>query len=132
MSSLPSGLNLKIWWPLFTAGAGVAGAAPRPPAVLSPARPPPLRPPPPVHAQSVTHTLPSRSTWIPCGAIRSPAPKCATTVPVESNFRIGSRLEVAQLFVLHRSAIQILVPFLSMSTALVEPQVRPSGSLAHV
>src|ERR1044072_4437243 len=46
ISSLPSGLNLKTWWPL------------------------PLRPRP-----SVTHTLPSRSTCRPCGNRIRPEPK---------------------------------------------------------
>src|SRR5229473_5642986 len=36
-----------------------------------------------------------------------------------------------QLFAPHRSAIQMLRPSLSMSTALVEPQTLPSGSLKN-
>jgi hypothetical protein len=45
--------------------------------------------------------------------------------------RTGSSVEPAQLFALHRSATQMLVPSGSMSTALVEPQARPSGSTAQ-
>jgi hypothetical protein len=54
-----------------------------------------------------------------------PAPNDFTSVPVESNFRIGGRSEPAQLFAPQRSATQMLVPSLSISTALVDPHVRP-------
>jgi hypothetical protein len=73
----------------------------------------------------------SLSTVIACGDRMSPAPKCATSVPFESNLSTGSSVEVAQLFVPHRSATQILLPSRSMSTALVEPHVRPSGIFAQ-
>ena len=48
-----------------------------------------------------------------------------------SSFITGSNADVAQLFVPHRSAIQILLPSRSMSTALIDPQVRPLGSFAQ-
>src|ERR1035437_943743 len=44
---------------------------------------------------------------------------------------MGSRFEPTQLFCPQRSATQMLVPSLSISTALVEPHARPSGSFAH-
>ena len=40
--------------------------------------------PPPVHVQSVTQTLSSRATKIPCGAISIPAPKLLISFPVSS------------------------------------------------
>ena len=55
----------------------------------------------------------------------------SSSAPVESNLRTGSRLEPAQLLAPHRSATQMLTPSRSISTALVEPQVRPSGILAQ-
>src|SRR5713101_4838864 len=109
-NTLPSGLNLKTWWPF--------PSLPRP---------------------SVTHTLPSRSTWMPCGKSSSPAPKLFTSLPDESNLRIGGRFEPSQANGVpgfmsdgganapQRSAIQTLVPSGSISTPLVEPHVRPSG-----
>src|SRR5437868_12932312 len=72
---------------------------------------------------------------MPCGKIIRPAPKLFTSLPVESNFStVGSSdiLPVArsrQLFWPQRSATQIDLPSLSMSTALVDPHARPSGSL---
>ncbi len=72
---------------------------------------------------------------MPCGKISIPAPNDFTRFPFESNFRIvsiglmslvaGSR----QLLPPHRSATQIERPSLSTSTALVDPHVRPAGSL---
>src|SRR5215207_629375 len=63
-SSLPSGLNLKIWCPFGRDALSVTDPAT--------AR---------VQAQSVTHTFPSRSTWMPCGDSISPAPNDAVSVP---------------------------------------------------
>ncbi len=93
---------------------------------------PPRRPPPPVHAQSTTQMLPSLSTRMPCGATNMPPPKCATTLPLASNFITGSSVELPQPFAPHRSAIQMLLPSRSIATALVAPHMRPAGSLAHV
>ena len=39
---------------------------------------------------SVTQTLPSRSTWMPCGKTIMPAPKLFTSLPVASNLSTGS------------------------------------------
>src|SRR6185503_13167131 len=86
---------------------------------------------PSVHVQSTTQMLLSLSTVIACGDRINPAPKCATTFPVASNLSIGSSVELRQLFVPQRSATQMLFPSRSISTALVEPQVRPSGSFAQ-
>src|ERR1044072_8367249 len=111
ISSLPSGLNLKTWWPL------------------------PLRPRP-----SVTHTLPSRSTCRPCGNRIRPAPKLLSSLPDASNLRIGSSVDSAQangapglicdggLASPQRSPTHTLVPSGSIATALVDPHFRPSGS----
>src|SRR5262249_6950458 len=84
---------------------------------------------------SVTQMLPSRSTKMPCANAIMPAPKLFTSLPDASNFRTGSSGDIlpvagsAQLLAPHRSATQIDFPSLSMSTALVDPQVRPAGSL---
>ena len=68
---------------------------------------------------------------MPCGDRIRPAPKLATRVPVASNLSTDGNDEPAQLFTPHRSATQTLWPSLSMATALVEPHVRPAGSLAQ-
>src|SRR5215213_5957350 len=69
---------------------------------------------------------------MPCGNTSIPAPKLFTRFPFASNFRIGSTFaESRQLFAPHRSATQMLVPSGSISTALVEPQVRPAGIFAQ-
>src|SRR5436190_573794 len=73
---------------------------------------------------------------MPCGNANNPAPKLRTSLPDWSNSRIGSSVDIlpvagsaTQLFVPHRSATQIERPSRATSTALVDPQVRPSGSL---
>src|SRR3954469_14158489 len=72
---------------------------------------------------------------MPCGKISRPAPKLLTSLPVESNLSTVGRSDIlpvarsAHLFAPQRSATQIDLPSLSMSTALVDPHVRPSGSL---
>ena len=64
-----------------------------------------------------------------------PWPKLVTSFPDASNFRIEGDADIwpvarsRQLFVPQRSATQMLRPSRSISTALVEPHVRPSGSL---
>src|SRR5262245_4036732 len=74
---------------------------------------------------------------MPCGKIKRPAPKLFTSLPVESNFSTVGRSDILplarsrQLFTPQRSATQIDLPSLSMSTALVDPHVRPSGSLKY-
>src|SRR5260370_11601270 len=90
---------------------------------------------------SVTQTLPSESTWRPCGKTNIPSPKAFTRLPDESNLRIGGRFEPSQLkgwpsficeagmktWAPHRSATHTFVPSRSISTAAVEPQIPPSG-----
>src|SRR5262245_8671126 len=72
---------------------------------------------------------------MPCGKMSSPWPKLATSLPDASNLSTDGRLDIwpvalsRQLLTQHRSATQILVPSLSISTALVYPHVRPSGIL---
>src|SRR5712692_1089666 len=113
--TLPSGPNLNTWWPL------------------------PPRPRP-----SLTQTLPARSTCMPCGNNSRPAPKLFNRFPDESNLRMGSSFDPSQangkaglmreggMDSPHRSATQTLVPSGSMATALVDPQLRPSGSLPQL
>ena len=66
-----------------------------------------------------------------------PWPKLATILPVASNLKtvlsgdISPLAASQQVLTWQRSATQTLLPSLSMSTALVEPQVRPSGSFAE-
>src|SRR5262245_30555315 len=101
-SCFPSGLNLITWWPL-----------------------------PSLPRASVTQTLPSGSTWMPWGNTKRPPAKLFTSLPSASNLRSTARLESPQLFAPHLSATQIDRPSRSISTALVDPQVRPSGILAQ-
>src|SRR5579863_9040881 len=75
--------------------------------------------------------LPSLSTPIPWGNRSMPDPKLFRSLPAASNLRMGSSVLPAQLLAPHRSATQMLWPSRSMSTALVDPQVLPSGSLAQ-
>ncbi len=64
-----------------------------------------------------------------------PVPKLCTSLPVSSNFSSTGSGDIAflarsqQELAPQRSPTQIDLPSLSISTALVEPQVRPSGSL---
>src|SRR3984893_6505878 len=78
-----------------------------------------------------------------CGNTSAPAPKLFTKLPETTNFRMGGNGESEQAngspgFIIEgganepqRSATQTLTPSRSMSTAFVEPQVRPSGNLAQ-
>src|SRR5438094_5472273 len=68
---------------------------------------------------------------MPCGEMISPAPKLLIRLPDASKCRIGSSVGFSRHALLppHRSAIQMLLPSLSISTALVDPHARPSGSL---
>src|SRR5262249_14871317 len=83
---------------------------------------------------SVTQMLPSRSTYMPCANAIIPAPKLFTSFPDASNFSTGSSGDIApvagsaQLLTPHRSPTQIDRPSLSISTALVDPHVRPAGN----
>src|SRR6266568_1872617 len=70
---------------------------------------------------------------MPCGDTIMPAPKLLRSLPDASNLRIGSTVGESRHALLppHRSATQTLLPSLSMSTALSDPHVRPSGSFAQ-
>ncbi len=71
ISSSPEGLNLCTCWPLVFAS---------------------------LLLKSVTQTLPSLSTWMPCGVTMTPAPMLARTAPVlRSNLKIGATELVSQL-----------------------------------
>jgi hypothetical protein len=83
---------------------------------------------------STTQTFPERSMWIPCGHLTMPLPKLVTTLPEASNLMTGSRsvrCTHAPMLPPQRSATQTLVPSRSIATALVDPQIRPLGSLAQ-
>ena len=60
-----------------------------------------------------------------------PSPNDFTRLPLASNLRIAGRFEPVHEFCWQRSATQMLTPSLSISTALVDPHVRPSGSFAQ-
>ena len=79
---------------------------------------------------SVTQTLPSWSTSIPCGHAIRPAPKLRSRFPSLSKSRMGSTSESTQVFRPQRSATQMF-PSGAISMALVEPHSRPSGSSPH-
>src|SRR5262247_2858354 len=130
ISSCPSGLNLRTTWPALTpALAAVATAASAP--------------------ESVAHTLPSRSTWRPCGQMNIWAPKLFTTLPLGSNLKIVScGLSVPSGFIQsmpkrppratgtglvssQRMKAQMLSPSTSTCTEAGGPISRPPGSLAH-
>src|SRR6187200_3337649 len=70
---------------------------------------------------------------MPCGETSMPAPKLLTSLPDESNLRIGSTVGESRHALLppHRSATQMLLPSLSISTALSDPHFLPSGSCAQ-
>src|SRR5438045_4574118 len=70
---------------------------------------------------------------MPWGETSMPAPKLFRSLPDESNLRIGSTVGESRHALLppHRSATQMLLPSLSISTALSDPHFRPSGSCAQ-
>src|ERR1051326_9572884 len=70
---------------------------------------------------SVTQRLPSLSTYIPCGKIIVPLPKLFTSLPEPSNFRIGSSVELRQVFAPQGSPTQIDVPPLSTPPPRADP-----------
>src|SRR5262245_32892799 len=99
-STAPVGLNLMTWCPLSLAFDPCA---------------------------SVTQTLPSRSTSMPCGKTNLPAPKLLTSLPDGSNSNTESMFDPSHVLAPHRSATHTL-PFGATSMALVDPHARPSGS----
>src|SRR5262245_8014322 len=68
---------------------------------------------------------------MPCGKTNIPPAKLVTRLPDESNLRSAGRSEPPQVFTPHRSATQMDLPSGSISTALVAPQVLPSGIFAQ-
>src|SRR5271169_418691 len=72
--------------------------------------------------------LPSRSITRLCGKRSVPAPKLLSSLPEASNSSTGASALSAQELAPQRSATQMW-PSRSRSTALVEPQARPSGIL---
>src|SRR5262249_2603026 len=80
---------------------------------------------------SVTQTFPCLSTWIPCAKMNIPSPKLFTSLPVASNLSTTGSFDPAQVFAPHLSATQMDLPSRSISTALVDPHVLPSGIFAQ-
>src|SRR5262245_35914791 len=76
---------------------------------------------------SVTHTLPSLSTPMPCGKLKSPTPNCPSNFPLASKCRMGFTFDPTQVLAPHRSYAQI-VPSGATSTPAVDPHLRTSGS----
>src|SRR5687767_5984569 len=74
---------------------------------------------------------------MPCGNTNIPWPKIVTILPLGSNLNTVLSGDISPLarsqheFTWQRSATQMLLPSRSMSTALVDPHVRPSGSFAQ-
>jgi hypothetical protein len=66
-----------------------------------------------------------------------PCAKLATSVPEASNLRTEGRVDICpvarsrHVFAPQRSPTQMLRPSRSISIALVEPHVRPSGSFRN-
>ena len=103
ITSVPLGLNLWTCWPL-------PGAWPL----------------------SATQMSPARSTLILCGLAITPRPKLLSSLPVVSNWRIGSSIESAHPpppapDAPQRSITQ-MVSSMPRAMPAVDPQVRPSGS----
>jgi hypothetical protein len=76
---------------------------------------------------SLTHTLPSRSTWMPCGHTNMPAPKLRTSFPLSSNRCTGLALVPRQPGVVpgeQRSTAQTDLPSRSMATPFEPPHGR--------
>ena len=73
--------------------------------------------------------------WKPCGNTIIPVAKLRTSLPLSSNFRITGNATILlaaasqQEFAPQRSPTHTDLPSLSISTALSEPQTRPSGIL---
>src|SRR5579872_474849 len=95
----PLGVQWNTWWPF------------------------PLAPCP-----SVNQIVPSFSIQMPWGKTNMLAPKLLSNLPDGSNSSTGGRSDLAQEFAPHRSATQIW-PLGATHTALVDPMVRPSGSV---
>src|SRR4029077_15615888 len=116
MRTLPSGLNLTTTLPLsFSCGdfLSSSGLGAR---------------------ESVTHTFPSRSTWMPCGHTNMPPPKLLISLPDSSNLWTGFAFVPRQPGVVpgeHRSVAHTDLPSGSIATPLDPPHGLPSGSCAQ-
>src|SRR6202165_553243 len=106
MRTLPSGLNLTTKLPLscspgnFLSSSGLGARA------------------------SVTHTFPSRSTWMPCGHTNMPPPELLISFPDSSNLWTGFAFVPRQPEVVpgeHRSVAHTDLPSRSMATPLEPP-----------
>ena len=88
---------------------------------------------------SVTQTLPSRSTSMPCGQMNMPPPKLFTTLPSGPNCTIGSVFESRHSSPnrarssrrSHRTTAQMCRPSGSIATLPAAPIGLPFGSLAQ-
>src|SRR6266496_786045 len=99
----PSWLTLKTWRPL-------PSTAPR------------------GGTPSQIQSAPSLSITMQCGKTNIPAPNDFSSLPEASNSMIGSSFDPSHEFTPHRSATHIC-PFGATKTELVDPMVRPSGSV---
>src|SRR5205814_5547481 len=103
---LPSGLNFTTTLPLLPSPGNVlssSGLAAR---------------------ASVTHTFPSRSTWMPCGHANIPPPKLLISFPDSSKWWTGLALVPRQPGAVpgeHRSVAHTDLPSRSMATPLEPP-----------
>src|SRR5262249_47517651 len=111
ISTLPSGLNLTTTLPFWSSPGNLlssSGLAAR---------------------ASVTHTFPSRSTWIPCGQTNIPPPKLLISFPDWSKRWIGFALVPRQPGAIpgeQRSVAHTDLPSRSMATPLDPPHGLPS------
>src|SRR5215470_18679808 len=106
MSTLPSGLNLITTLPFLSSPGNLLLSS----AVGTRA--------------SVTHTFPSRSTWMPCGQTNMPPPKLLISFPVSSKRWTGFALVPRQPGAIpgeQRSVAQTDLPSRSMATPLDPP-----------
>src|SRR5262249_40521154 len=106
ISTLPSGLNLTTTLPFGSSPGNFASVSAL------------------VTLASVTHTLPSRSTWMPCGHTNIPPPKLLISFPASSKRWIGFALVPRQPGVVpgeQRSVAHTDLPSRSMATPLEPP-----------
>src|SRR4051812_41152921 len=76
---------------------------------------------------SVTQTLPSLSTWMPCGHTNMPPPKLLISLPFSSKWWTGLTLVPRQPGVVpgpHRSVAHTVLPSLSTATPFEPPHGR--------
>src|SRR5206468_9695341 len=114
ISTLPSGLNLTTTLPLLSSPGNFCSSSRL------------------ATRASVTQTLPSRSTWMPCGHTNMPPPKLLTSLPCSSNRWTGLALVPRQPGAVpgeQRSVAHTDLPSRSTATPFEPPQDRKSTRL---